>query len=459
MLKEHRRHFMKQGIAAGVGFWAAGHATLAQGQNSKSPNQQLQFACIGVGGKGKEDSADAGLNGKVVGICDIDERALSQASLRFPEASKHFDFREMLLELGDKVDAVTVTTPDHCHAVAAIMAMKMGKHVYCQKPLTRTISEAREMRNVAKAMGVTTQMGNQGTAKPKFRQGAAVLKSGCLGKIKEVHVWTNRPIWPQGGDRPKETPPIPNYLHWYEWLGPAHDRPYHPDYHPFSWRGYWDFGTGALGDMACHTLNMPFMGVDLRDPVAVESQTSGHNGVTFPAWSIIKFDFPANANRGPVRLTWYDGGKRPGPELMKPEYIEWVKSQHPDAEAVDDLWASGALVVGEAGVLFAPDDYAENYKLFGVEEPKVEFTAPKGHFVEFADAIHNGTQAVSNFPDYAGPLTETILLGNLSVYKGERIEWDAASMTAKGHPELDVLIRPKFREGYSYDLAPNKGPA
>lgn len=436
-----------------MGFWVAGSASSVRAQaKSKSPNEQLQFACIGVGGKGREDSQDASKHGKVVGICDIDERALTQASLLFPDAQKYFDFREMLTELGDKVDAVTVTTPDHCHAVASVMAMQMGKHVYCQKPLTRTISEARMMREVAAKTGVKTQMGNQGTAKPKFRQGAAVLKSGALGKVSEVHVWTNRPIWPQGVGKPEGTPPIPSYLHWYEWLGPAQDRPYHSEYHPFAWRGFWDFGTGALGDMACHTLNMPFMGLDLRDPISVESESSGHNGITFPGWSVIKFDFPANANRGPLRLTWHDGGKRPGPELMKPEYIEWVKSQHPDVEDIDEHLGSGALVVGSEGVLFAPDDYAENYKLFGVEEPKVEFEAPSGHFDDFVDAIVNNKQAASNFPNYAGPLTETILLGNLSLWKGTRIDWDAKNMQARGNPEVESLIRPKFREGYSFDM-------
>ncbi len=453
MRKRHRRHFLKEGIAAGVGFWVAG-STMRTWSPAQGANEQIQFACIGLGGKGAEDTSDAGLHGKVVAICDVDDRTLDQSALRNKDAKKFFDFREMLSEMGDKIDAVTVSVPDHSHAVAALMAMRMGKHCFCQKPLTHSVFEARLMGQVAREMGLKTQMGNQGTARNDLRQSAAVLKSGALGNIRSVHVWTNRPVWPQGLERPKETPPVPEYLHWNEWLGPAPYRPYNPAYHPFKWRGFWDFGTGALGDMACHTFNMPFMGLDLRDPKTIEAESSGHNKETYPGWSIIKFEFPARGPRGPVAFTWYDGGKRPDESLLKPEYVEWVRSQHPDATDIDEFISSGSLIIGDKGVMFAPGDYADQHKLFGLDEPKVDFVESPGHFTEWAMAITDGGEAMSNFPNYASPLTETILLGNLSLWNGSKIEWDAQNLKVKGQPELDSLIKREYRDGYSLDMVP-----
>ena len=250
-IKPDRRTFMQASAAVGVGYWVAGGVAAAQ---SNSPNEQIQFACIGIGGKGRSDSADAARSGKVVGICDVDGTTLERSGPRFKDAEKYYDFRRMMDEMGDKIDAVTVSTPDHNHAAAAVMAMKMGKHCFCQKPLTHSIHEARVMTDVARESGVATMMGNQGTALDSLRKAAAVVKSGVLGNIREVHVWTNRPVWPQGIERPTEVKGNPNTMHWDEWIGPAPYRPYHEAYHPFKWRGFWDFGTGALGDMACHTL-------------------------------------------------------------------------------------------------------------------------------------------------------------------------------------------------------------
>jgi len=421
---------MRNTTLAGVGFWAAGKASAAD--DSKAANEKIRFACIGVGGKGTSDSADAGRNGDVVAICDIDDKNLDRAATAFPNAKKYNDFRKLLEEMGPNIDAVTVSTPDHTHAAASLMAMRMGKHCFTQKPLTHTLYEARRMSEVAKENKVATQMGNQGTANSGLREAAAIVQSGAIGNVKEVHVWTNRPIWPQGGPRPPEAE-CPKYVHWDEWLGPAAWRPFAIGYHPFAWRGWWDYGTGALGDMACHTLNMPYMALSLQHPTSVEAQQSGHNKESYPKWSIIKYEFPAIASRPAVTMTWYDGGKKPDASLF-------------DGEKVDK---AGALLIGDKGKLYAPGDYAESFKLLGVDKPKVEFPVSPGHFTEFAQAIKGGKPAMSNFPDYSGPLTEIVLLGNLAVWSDKKVEWDAKNLKATNSPELDAIIRPTYREGYT----------
>lgn len=431
-----RRTFVKATAAAGAGYWALGGVSP---KPSHAANGRIQFACIGVAGKGSSDSADAGQAGDVVGICDIDEDKLKTASEKFPNAAKYYDYREMLEELGDKVDAVTVSTPDHTHAVAAAAAMKSGKHCFCQKPLTQSIWEARQLGDIAREAGVQTQMGNQGTAEAGLREAAALLKAGAIGDIKEVHVWTNRPVWPQGIDQPEGQEPPPE-VHWKEWISRAEMRPYSPAYHPFKWRGFWDFGTGALGDMACHTLNMPYMGADLKDPSSVQAITSGHNKISFPSWSEITFEFPANDWRGPVVLKWYDGGKMPAAELLE--------GRTPSK--------SGCLVVGTNGKIFSPNDYGAEFELIGGEQKDVEYQRSPGHFREFAMAIQTGKPATSNFPDYAGPLTETILLGNLAVWaadqpeqQGEKIAWDAKNLKVQGTDKYDGIVKPEFHNGYS----------
>jgi predicted dehydrogenase len=434
-----RRRFLKTTALTGVGVFVAG---TAGAEDSKSPNERIRFACIGVGGKGSSDSSDAKGHGDVVAICDIDDSTLEKAASKsFPNAAKYNDFRKMLDEMGKSIDAVTVSTPDHMHAPASALAMRMGKACFTQKPLTHSIYEARKLGEIAREMKVATQMGNQGTADRKLRETAAVVRSGALGSVKEVHVWTNRPIWPQGGGRPPEAP-VPATVHWDLWLGPAPFRPYAPGYHPFAWRGWWDFGTGALGDMACHTVNMPFMALDLRDPTGVQAETSGHNKESYPKWSIITYDFPANGTRGAVTMKWYDGGKKPGPDLFAGEQVS----------------ETGVLLIGDKEKLFAPGDYCEKgYKLLGgASNPKVEFEVSPGHFTEFAKAIKGEMpQARSNFADYAGPLTETILLGNLAVWAapeagspGKKIDWDAKSLKATNAPEVENIVKTEYREGY-----------
>jgi predicted dehydrogenase len=437
-VKPTRRQFVQTSAAIGVGYWVAGGV---QAQESNSPNEKVAIACIGVDGKGKSDSDDADRYGQVVAICDIDENRLGPRGLAFPKAKKYTDFRKMLEEMDKSIDAVTVSTPDHTHAPASVMAMRMGKHCFCQKPLTHSIEEARVMGDIAREKNLITQMGNQGTAEAGTRRGAAVLKSGALGKIKEVHVWTNRPIWPQGLAAPEQGTEPPSHIHWDLFLGPAAERPYADLYHPFKWRGWWDFGTGALGDMACHTLNLGFMGLDLRDPTSVQAETSGHNHQSYPRWSVIEFEFPERNGRPAVKMIWYDGGKLPPAELLQGEKIN----------------ASGLLAVGEKGSLYSAHDYGAVWKLLGgVEEPDVEYVRSPGHFREWTDGIKNNEQAMSNFADYAGPLTETILLGNLAVWvadeeggKGKKVEWNAKELKALNAPEAEKLVRHEYRKGFS----------
>jgi predicted dehydrogenase len=276
-----RRTFLQTTAVAGVGYWVAGGV---KAKDSISPNERIRFASIGIGGKGDSDSSNAAKHGDMVAICDIDDSRLASAGeKKFQNAKRYNDYRKMLEEMGKNIDAVTVSTPDHHHAPAAAMAMKMGLHCYCQKPLTHSVFEARTLGNIAREKKVATQMGNQGTAGDKLREAAALVKGGHLGTIKEVHVWTNRPIWPQGGDRPKPADKIPENVHWDLFIGPAPMRPFAPGYHPFAWRGWWDFGTGALGDMACHTFNMPFMAADLKNPTSIEAENGVHNRDSYPA--------------------------------------------------------------------------------------------------------------------------------------------------------------------------------
>ena len=447
--EQNRRRFMQVTAAAGAGFWAAGGVSP---KRSVAALEEVRFACVGIGGKGSSDSADAKKNGNVVAICDIDEKTLNKSKDKFDGAKTFFDYRTMLKEMGKEIDAVTVSTPDHNHAGAAIMAMKMGKHCFCQKPMTHSIYEARLMGELARDKKLITQMGNQGTAQSCLRKCAELIKAGAIGEVKEVHVWTNRPVWPQGSSAKPEYGDAPEHVHWPEWIGPAKNREYSAQIHPFKWRGYWDFGTGALGDMACHTLNMSFAALNLKNPTSVAAKSSGHDKNTYPGWSEIVFEFPEMEGRAPVKMVWYDGTKKPPAEALK---------------GMPSNPSSGALVIGTEGKLFSPGDYGGDEKNSGilkdgeftnwrrakVNGESVPYTRSPGHFVEFAEGIKNNTQPMSNFPDYAGPLTETILLGNLAVWKsGETIKWDAENLKVLGDhaddPELKEIVKHTYHNDY-----------
>lgn len=438
-----RRKFMQQTAALGAAVWVGGSIRA----DDKAANSRVRYACIGVGGKGSSDSGDAAKFGDIVAICDIDDSSLDKrgADAAFAKATRYNDFRKMLEEMGSSIDAVTVSTPDHCHAPAAALAMKMGKACFVQKPLTHTVWEARRLQEIAAEMNVPTMMGNQGTANNGLREAAAILKGGHLGGIKEVHVFTNRPVWPQGIARPMEEE-APPWIHWDQWLGPAAERGFSELYHPFKWRGWWDFGTGALGDMACHTFNMPYMGVDLKDPTSIQAWTTGHDGYGYPQKSKIKFEFPANDWRGNVDVWWYDGGNVPDVALLKGAKFKGEKDPR------------GAIVVCEKGTLYSWSDYGAEFMILDgdgkeMEKPKVEYEKSPGHFQEWHESIiGQRKRATGNFEGYAGRLTETILLGNLAVWAakepdvaGKKIEWDAKSLTATNAPEVMEVVNKKYR--------------
>lgn len=433
----NRRDFLKQSTALGVAWWVGSHTSVS-GQDSRNPVERLNFACIGVDGKGASDTADAGREGNVVALCDIDDQRLQKAAARYRSAELFHDYREMLAKLGDKIDAVTVSTPDHSHAPASTLAMSLGKHCFCQKPLTWAVHEADAMRELATKKGLATQMGNQGTASSSLREAVEVVRSGAIGKVKEVHIWSNRPIWPQGLGRPTDAPPVPAHIKWDLFLGPAPERPYNPAYLPFKWRGWLDFGTGALGDMACHTMNMPVMALDLFDPLSISAESSGIiENETWPKWSVIEFEFGARGDNPPCKMVWYDGGKKPDPALLLGA----------------DMTASGALLIGDAGTLYAPGDYAGRYMLLPREKfadfkkPEPMLPRSPGHFKEFAIACRGGAKAMSNF-DYAARLTATQLLGNVALRVGQKIEWDGQSRRITNLPEANQFLTRNYREGF-----------
>ena len=423
-----RRRFLESCTTAGVTLLAA-PAWL----RGKSLNEKLNVAFVGVGGKGESNLG--GLAGEnIVALCDVDENTLNKAAAKHSAARKYRDFRRMLEQ--KDIDAVVVTTPDHVHAAAAMAAMQLGKHVYCEKPLTHDVWEARQLTQAARKYKVATQMGNGGHASERLRTAVEWVQAGVIGDVREVHAWSNRPIWPQGVSRPSETPPVPRHLGWDLWLGPAPERPYHPAYHPFKWRGFWDFGTGALGDMGCHIIDAAFWALDLTAPRTVEAECSGINEETAPKWSIIRYEFPNRGEKPPARLTWYDGGKLPPRELLELK---------PD-QKLDD---NGSLFVGEKGKLLL--DYRGVRRipdLKDFEPPAKKIPRSPGHYVEWINACKGKGKAMSNF-DYAGPLTETVLLGNVALRVGQKIEWDATKLEARNAPTAAQYIRREYRRGWN----------
>ena len=435
-----RRDVLKGSAAALVGLAATGGATASSLKKSikSSENRRLRTAVIGAGGKGwsgMQWAAQAG--GEIVAICDIDLNNRYKAMQEYPGAASFEDYRDMYEAMGENLEAVIISTPDHHHAPASAMAMRLGIHTYCEKPLTRTIWEARELANIAKRHGVASQMGNQSTASTNMRQAAALIAKGTYGAVKEIHLWTDRAggWWPQGHTRPPAER-TPKEVNFGLWLGPRPDRNYAQGYHPFAWRGYWDFGTGSLGDMGCHIFNMPHMALDLSQPLAVQAQTSGHNRDTFPEWAIVTYDFGGRRNQPPFKLTWYDGGKRPDPDLV------------PGAE----YGGNGVIVVCEQATIYGPDSSNTNFSVHNVGPLEdIEVDVSPGHMEEFYRAANGGPAAVANIDHYAGPLTEAVLLGNLAIWAdGPRVEWDARRLRTPGTDEFDSLIKPEFRPGWAF---------
>jgi predicted dehydrogenase len=430
-----RRDFLKSSVAGSAGFWIAGRQS-GFGQE-KSPNAKLNVASIGVGGRGRA-SLDACKNENIVAVCDIDDKPLDKACADFPKAKRYNDYREMLEKEAGAIDAVTVGTPDHHHAPAAARALALKKHAYVEKPLTHNVYEARTLAALAARNKVATQMGTQGHAYPKLRRVVELVRSGVLGAVREAHVWSNRPIWPQGIDRPKEEPPLPPQIHWDLFLGPAPLRPYHPCYHPFKWRGWWDFGTGALGDMACHLMDPVFWALDLGAPSTVEAQGEPLHPETGPKWCIITYEFPAKGSRPPLRMIWYDGLKLPSIELTP---------------GVEKLPPNGAIFVGERGTLLAIEEGVRDYKLLpegrfsDAEQTKSTLPISPGHHAEWIQACKGGPAALSEF-GYASTLTEAVLLGNVAFRAGRKLEWDSAQMKATNCPEAAQYLTREYRKGW-----------
>jgi predicted dehydrogenase len=324
-----RREFVARTSLATMGALAVPRHVLGRG--FQASGDTLRIAAIGCGGRGR-DNLRGVASERIVALCDVDLRNAEAAARAYPGARIYQDFRAMLDRQGRDIDAVVISTPDHTHAVAAAAAMRLGKHVFCDKPLTRTVGETRALMELARRSGVVTQMGNQGHAGAGLRELRELIEAGAIGTVREIHYWTNRPIWPQGIERPLEAYNVPPWLDWDLWLGPAPYRPYAPAYVPFRWRGWWDFGTGALGDMACHTLNMPFFALNLRNPTSVVAETAGHNKETFPTWSVIEFQFPEIDGRPALKLVWYDGGKLPPDEDRLPKrFFEMPIGEGPGA--------------------------------------------------------------------------------------------------------------------------------
>lgn len=411
-------------------------------RNVIGANSRLNIAAVGAGGKGGVDIGYCAAE-NVAALCDVDQNNAAGTFKRFPQARQYKDFRVMLEKEARNIDAVTVSTPDHTHFHAATMALKLGKHVYVQKPLTHTIWEARQLTELARQAKVVTQMGNQGHSQVESRRLMELIRGGVVGDVKEVHIWTDRPIWPQGIDRPKEMP-VPAGLDWDLWLGPAPYRPFHDGCVPFKWRAFWDFGTGALGDMGCHNMDLAFFALGLRDPIAVEGSSSGVNAETAPSWSIITYEFPAQGGRGPVKLVWHDGGKKPDPALAK----------------LKELPGNGSIVVGSKDTLYVPSYWGRGSFVSGAKMedfkdiPETLPRHPQGasdndaaHHLEWIAACKGEGKALSNF-DYAGPMTEAVLLGNVALRAGKRILWDSKNLKVTNAPEANQYVRTEYRKGW-----------
>jgi predicted dehydrogenase len=440
-----RRQFLGQAARTGSAAAVASTLTAPATGAPRSPNDKLNIAIIGPGGRGGANLQGVSTE-NIVALCDVDERRGAAAFGKFPRAKRYRDFRRMLSELDKHIDAVVVSTPDHTHAAASVIAMKMGKHCYCEKPLTWCVHEARVVRQTAAQHKVATQMGNQGTASAGLRSGVKVLQAGIIGKVREIHVWSDRPWngWAQGKKRPKDTPPVPAGLDWDLWLGPAPKRPYHPEYVPTHWRMWQEFGTGALGDMGCHTMNLPAWALKLEDPTSIEAESFPMNDETYPKWSIVHWEFPARGELPTVKLTWYDGwahgGKRP------PQ--EWLDGKQ--------LTKSGALLIGEKGKFYQTNDTGTSWMLLPEDRfrDNTDVAAITGatqgvdHHQEWIAACKGGPPAKSNF-DYAARLAETVVLGNVALRMGKRIEWDAERMQAKNCPEAEPLITRPYRDGWT----------
>lgn len=423
---------------------------VAGGSGRTAPSDKLAIAGVGVGGMGGSylencESED------IVALCDVDHAVAAKVFERYPAARRYRDFRVML-EKEKGIDAVVIGTPDHTHAAVALAAMALGKHLYCAKPLTRTIAETRKVASAARQMKVATQMSVQSSMSDDACSTAEWIQAGVIGPVREVHVWTDRPVWPQGVARPAEAPPVPATLDWDLWLGPAPVRPFHPIYHPFTWRGWCDFGTGAMGDMACHAFHVVFRALGLVHPTSVHATSSFvmepdfENGgwmrshraqrpESFPVSSIVTWDFPARGSMPPVRMFWYEGGLKP----PRPAALERERK----------LGGSGMLFIGDRGVVLS--GFTGGPKLVpeskSFEPPAKTQPRTEGHYKEWIAAAKGGKPASCEF-GFASLLAETALLGVVAIRTNRYLEWDAASMRFTNDAAANTLVSEPARAGW-----------
>lgn len=437
-----RRRFA-QGLAAATAGVTIVPRHVLGGASVQAPSDTLTIAGVGVGGRGASD-LEACEHERIVALCDVDWKRGKESFLRYPEARRYKDFRVMLDQERD-VDAVIVATPDHTHAVIVMEALRRGKHVYCEKPLTRTIHEARVVGRAAKAAEVATQMGNQGHAGEGTRQIREWIEAGVIGQVREIHYWTNRPIWLQALERPTEAHHVPEWLDWDLFLGPARERPYHPAYHPFSWRGWWDFGTGALGDIACHAMDAAFWTFDLRDPQRLVAETTTPFAESPPDASRIEYHFPARRGRPELLVVWRDGNLQP----PKPRWMA-AGEELPQPSGQLFLGESGALVAGIYGQ--EPRLYPRQLHLEVLADPSQEkYPRTEGAHQEWIDACKGEGTTGSGFSQHAGPLTEMVLLGNLAVRTRRALSWDAATGRVANDDEANRLLHDEYRSGWSLE--------
>lgn len=407
-------------------------------KNLVTSGRRLRIACVGAGGKAFSDIM-ACSGEEIVAICDVDFANGLEIFGLFPGAARYRDYRQMLNERGDDIDAVIVTTPDHTHFPAALMAVEMGKHVYVQKPLCHTISEVRALKAAVAKAGVVSQMGNQGHSNEGTRLLKEWVEAGVIGDVREVHTWTNRPIWPQGMTPPADDPVVPPTMDWNLWLGVAPARGYSSKIAPFNWRGYWDYGCGALGDMGCHGMDAPFWALNLRGPVHVSAQSEGSTEVVAPKWSIVKLEFPQRGSLPPVTYTWYDGGKLPPvPEELGPGA---------------KLPPGATLYRGDKGAILSEGDYGESPRLIPESRmatfkrpPRTLPRVPKSNsHLEWINGCKGGPAPSSNIVDHSGDLTQMVLLGNVAIRAGKPIDFDPVEGVCVGSPEASRFLSETYR--------------
>jgi predicted dehydrogenase len=452
-LNTTRRHFLQTTAMVASAFTVVPRQVLG---GPEAPSNKLNIAGIGVGGMGAQNLKNCAAE-NIVALCDVDTGYAAKTFKAYPKAMVYGDYRVMLEKQKD-IDAVIVATPDHWHAIIALAAIRAGKHVYVQKPMTHSLQEARVLTEAARAQKVASQMGNQGHSGDGTRLICEWIQSGTIGVVREIHAWTNRPVWPQGVEveRPAETRAVPEGLNWDMWVGPAPYRPYHPAYVPGTWRAWWDFGTGSLGDLGCHILDAPFWALNLKYPSSVEGCISTYwqglwkktdpRNENYPRSTIVRYRFPARGDLPPLKLTWWDGGMMP----PRPEGME------PDEELGDS--DGGVIFLGDKGVLIC-GCYGLRPRVFPAEKmrelpQKPQTLAPipggiDGHEKDWVRACKGGTLASSNF-DYSGPLTEMVLIGNLAVrFPNRQLLWDGQNLQVTNDKDANAYVRRKYREGWT----------